>query len=129
MAPTRTAAVKGKSKTHAGKGTSRSLLASKSKVTKRPVKMLPPSQQKTKAVPKPTKRKQRAYTDKELGLPKLNMITPAGVQKSTGKKKGKVFVDDAVSLHNESISHLLETYICLTNLEIPTDWYSMSRRA
>lgn len=45
------------------------------------------------------KRKQRVYTDKELNLPTLNMITPAGVVKPTrGKKKGKVFVDDQESM-------------------------------
>ncbi len=42
------------------------------------------------------KRKQRVYTEKELGIPQLNMITPVGVQKPKGKKKGKVFVDDRV---------------------------------
>ncbi|KAL1634013.1 60S ribosomal subunit assembly/export protein [Neofusicoccum ribis] len=40
------------------------------------------------------KKKKRTYTEEELGIPKLNMITPAGVQKPKGKKKGKVFVDD-----------------------------------
>jgi 60S ribosomal subunit assembly/export protein LOC1 len=43
-------------------------------------------------------KKKRNYTDKELSLPTLNMITPAGVEKPRGKKKGKVFVDDAVSM-------------------------------
>ena len=43
------------------------------------------------------KPKTRTYTDEELSLPKLNKITPAGVQKPKGKKKGKVFVDDPVS--------------------------------
>ena len=47
---------------------------------------------KTRKIPK----KARTYTDKELGLPALNMVTPAGVQKPRGKKKGKVFVDDQV---------------------------------
>lgn len=42
------------------------------------------------------KRKKRVYTEKELGIPQLNMITPVGVQKPRGKKKGKVFVDDRV---------------------------------
>lgn len=42
------------------------------------------------------KKKKRTYTEEELGIPKLNMITPAGVQKPKGKKKGKVFVDDQV---------------------------------
>ena len=44
----------------------------------------------------PKKPKKRTYTDEELGLPKLNKITPAGVQKPKGMKKGKVFVDDPV---------------------------------
>ncbi|KAF1814458.1 hypothetical protein P152DRAFT_456712 [Eremomyces bilateralis CBS 781.70] len=44
------------------------------------------------------KKKRRTYTEKELGIPTLNMITPAGVQKPSGKKKGKVFVDDPDSL-------------------------------
>ncbi|KAB2579313.1 putative 60s ribosomal subunit assembly export protein loc1 protein [Lasiodiplodia theobromae] len=42
----------------------------------------------------PKKKKKRTYTEEELGIPKLNMITPVGVQKPKGKKKGKVFVDD-----------------------------------
>ena len=44
------------------------------------------------------KKKQRVYTEKELGIPELNMITPVGVTKPKGKKKGKVFVDDRVCL-------------------------------
>jgi 60S ribosomal subunit assembly/export protein LOC1 len=48
---------------------------------------------------RPSKKKQRVYTDKELNLPTLNMITPAGVVKPTrGKKKGKVFIDDKESM-------------------------------
>ncbi len=43
------------------------------------------------------KRKKRVYTEKELNIPKLNTITPVGVQKPKGKKKGKIFVDDRVS--------------------------------
>lgn len=42
------------------------------------------------------KRKKKVYTEKELDIPKLNTIVPAGVQKPKGKKKGKVFVDDRV---------------------------------
>ena len=42
------------------------------------------------------KKKRRTYTDEELGIPKLNTIAPAGIQKPKGKKKGKVFVDDQV---------------------------------
>ena len=44
------------------------------------------------------KKKRRIYTEKELGVPTLNMITPVGVEKPKGKKKGKVFVDDRVCL-------------------------------
>jgi 60S ribosomal subunit assembly/export protein LOC1 len=44
------------------------------------------------------KKKKKVYTDEELGIPKLNMITPVGVVKPKGKKKGKVFVDDRVCL-------------------------------
>lgn len=42
------------------------------------------------------KKKKKVYSDEELGIPKLNMITPVGVVKPKGKKKGKVFVDDRV---------------------------------
>ncbi|KAI0967512.1 hypothetical protein F4678DRAFT_445816 [Xylaria arbuscula] len=44
------------------------------------------------------KKKKKVYTEKELGIPKLNMITPVGVTKPKGKKKGKVFVDDKESM-------------------------------
>lgn len=44
------------------------------------------------------KKKKRVYSEKELGIPELNMITPVGVTKPRGKKKGKVFVDDKVRL-------------------------------
>lgn len=75
------------------------------KKAKRP----PPKQVKTKpgvhsntagtSKSAPSKRKQKIYTDKELNLPTLNMITPAGVQKpARGKKKGKIFVDDEESM-------------------------------
>lgn len=43
------------------------------------------------------KKNRRIYTEKELGIPALNMITPVGVEKPKGGKKGKVFVDDKVS--------------------------------
>ena len=70
---------------------------SKSRVSK--IKAPPPKQQKTKPISASAnnhRKKKRVYTDEELGLPKLNMITPVGVQKPKGKKKGKVFVDDPV---------------------------------
>ena len=67
----------------------------KSKVSKRP-KPSKPVQQKTKSKSSLPKKKRKVYTDKELGIPKLNMITPVGVDLPKGKKKGKVFVDDQV---------------------------------
>lgn len=42
------------------------------------------------------KKRKKVYTEKELGIPELNMVTPIGVEKPKGKKKGKVFVDDRV---------------------------------
>ncbi|KAI5865467.1 hypothetical protein GGS23DRAFT_618505 [Durotheca rogersii] len=44
------------------------------------------------------KKKKKVYTEKELGIPELNMVTPIGVAKPRGKKKGKVFVDDKESM-------------------------------
>ncbi|KAI0897811.1 hypothetical protein F4806DRAFT_460123 [Annulohypoxylon nitens] len=44
------------------------------------------------------KKKKKVYTEKELGIPELNMVTPVGVTKPKGKKKGKVFVDDKESM-------------------------------
>lgn len=43
------------------------------------------------------KPKKKIYTEAELNIPTLNMVTPVGVEKPKGKKKGKVFVDDTVS--------------------------------
>jgi len=71
---------------------------STSKPKRKPGASQPATQVKTKPASAPPKKKQRIYTDKELGIPKLNMITPAGVQKPKGKKKGKVFVDDQESM-------------------------------
>src|SRR5438270_3756415 len=77
--------------------------ATSSKPKSKPAgKRPPPKQVKTKPGThnpvKPKKKKQRVYTDKELGLPALNMITPVGVQKPKGRKKGKIFVDDRESM-------------------------------
>lgn len=68
---------------------------SKNRVSKNK-KAPPPVQQKSKPILGPVKKKQRVYSEKELGIPQLNMITPAGVVAPKGKKKGKVFVDDQV---------------------------------
>ena len=46
------------------------------------------------------KKQKRVYSEKELGIPQLNTVTPVGVTKPKGKKKGKVFVDDRVRLTN-----------------------------
>ncbi|KAL8693653.1 MAG: hypothetical protein Q9218_001563 [Villophora microphyllina] len=96
MAPTKTVRSK-----HAisklERSTGQSGKITKSKPTKGP-KLPPPKQQKTKSTVRPTKPKRRAYTEKELGIPKLNAITPVGVELPKGKKKGKVFVDDQESM-------------------------------
>lgn len=101
MAPTRT--VKSKSFSKDGKSSKGSgkpgILGAhaKSKVSKKP-KAPPPKQQKTKSAA-PAKKKRRLYTEKELGIQKLNMITPVGVELPKGKKR-KVFVDDQVGLQS-----------------------------
>lgn len=101
MAPTRTvrnklSLDKGNNKGKGSKGSaSAGANTRKSRVSKK-LKAPPPKQQKTKSAPAPTKKKTRIYTDKELGIPQLNMITPVGVDLPKGKKKGKVFVDDQV---------------------------------
>jgi 60S ribosomal subunit assembly/export protein LOC1 len=59
----------------------------------------PGGAQKTKSIlGKDGKRKRRVYTEKELDIPALNGIVPAGIAKPKGEKKGKKFVDDAVSM-------------------------------
>jgi 60S ribosomal subunit assembly/export protein LOC1 len=58
----------------------------------------PPKQTKEKRPKVDLRRKKKVYTEKQLDIPTLNMITPVGVQKPKGKKKGKVFVDDAESM-------------------------------
>ncbi len=49
-----------------------------------------------KGTNKPRIKKKRVYTEKELNIPALNMITPVGVEKPKMGKQGKVFVDDKV---------------------------------
>ena len=93
MGPTRTVKVSAKST----KGTVKhGALGAKSKSRTSEKPKIPPKQQKTRSATVPARKKQRVYTDKELGIPKLNMITPVGVDLPKGKKKGKVFVDDQV---------------------------------
>ena len=94
MAPTRT--VKSKSFSKGSRKAGALDANTKRKVLKKS-KAPPPKQQKTKSIT-PAKKKTRVYTEKELGIPKLNMITPVGVELPKGKKKGKVFVDDQESM-------------------------------
>lgn len=103
MAPTRTVKNKhaggGKSKDGGGGGKRSSSdgirKPSSSSKSKTPV---PTSQVKGRPNLKglDKKKKKKVYSEKELGIPELNMITPVGVTKPKGKKKGKVFVDDRV---------------------------------
>ncbi|KAK2764901.1 60S ribosomal subunit assembly/export protein [Arachnomyces sp. PD_36] len=98
MAPVKPSAGKGgaKPKTAGSKGKPSGGSSSKFK-GKRP----PPKEMKAKPRSAPElqrKKKKREYTEKELNLPALNTITPVGVQKPRGKKKGKVFVDDPESM-------------------------------
>ena len=97
MAPVKPSAGKGaKSNGAVSKGKTSGGSSSKSKA-KRP----PPKEMKAKPRTAPElqkKKKKREYTEKELNLPTLNTITPVGVQKPRGKKKGKVFVDDQVRI-------------------------------
>ncbi|KAL9099195.1 MAG: hypothetical protein Q9163_005271 [Psora crenata] len=100
MAPTRTVRSK-----HVSKGANKPTSSNrtkhststppKSRISKKP-KLPQPKQHKTKSFTSlQNRKKQRTYTDQELGIPKLNMITPVGVEAPKGKKKGKVFIDDA----------------------------------
>ena len=91
----RTGSLKGSTKISSTRKPSTPGVYNKSRVSKSP-RAVSTTQQKTKPVKRPAKQKRRLYTEKELGLPQLNMITPVGVEKPKGKKKGKVFVDDPV---------------------------------
>lgn len=101
MAPTKGSS-KGASSGGSSKGSKPSTLSSASRVSKsskKNVKRPPPQEVKSKARTAPEnmqKKKKRVYTEAELDLPKLNTITPVGVVKPKGKKKGKTFVDDEV---------------------------------
>lgn len=112
MAPSRTATVKSKhaanksgiknSKTSTKKAGNDGIVKNRSEKSKRTqskgVSLKQTAREKGKGAGLATlKKKRRVYTEKELDIPKLNMITPMGVEKPKGKKKGKVFVDDAVS--------------------------------
>ncbi|KAI9742041.1 MAG: 60S ribosomal subunit assembly/export protein [Cirrosporium novae-zelandiae] len=93
MAPVKSGPPKGVSKKPSSSDTH-----SRNRLSKSKGKPTPAIQQKTKSTKGSARKKQRVYTDEELGLPTLNMITPVGVQKPKGKKKGKIFVDDQESM-------------------------------
>lgn len=104
MAPNRGSSKGNKSGGDKGKGNNRKSPLSAtssgvSKSSKSKAKRPPPKEVKNKprTAPEQLKKiKKREYTEKELDLPQLNMITPVGVTKPRGKKKGKTFVDDQV---------------------------------
>ncbi|QKX60039.1 uncharacterized protein TRUGW13939_07181 [Talaromyces rugulosus] len=87
---------KGKPLSSTGSKISKSSSAKRNNVKRPPPKEV--KSQSRSAPDRQKKTKTREYTEKELGLPTLNMITPVGVQAPRGKKKGKVFVDDQESM-------------------------------
>lgn len=115
MAPNRGSSSKGKASSSSSSGPKKGVLSSGSRVSKpgggggskkRNVKRPPPQEMKSKARTAPDqlkRKKKREYTEAELDLPKLNTITPVGVVKPKGKKKGKTFVDDQVRCCDDSL--------------------------
>jgi hypothetical protein len=104
MAPTKGSA-KGKADSKKSNPLASASKVSKKKAAKRP----PPQEVKSKARTEASqlkKTKKREYSEAELDLPKLNSITPVGVVKPKGKKKGKVFVDDPVRSTFSPIDHV-----------------------
>lgn len=100
MAPNRgatKASSKGKTPSKGSKPLSSSSKVSKSKA-KSKSKQPPAKEVKSKpnSADQAKKNKKPEYSEEELGLMPLNMVTPVGVQKPKGKKKNKVFVDDQV---------------------------------
>lgn len=102
MPPSRTKTIKNKHATNksgiSGSKASRSGPADGIVKTKRKPSTSTPKQVKGRGTASLLKKKKKVYTEKELGIPQLNMITPIGVSKPKGKKKGKVFVDDRVRI-------------------------------
>ena len=112
MAPSRTATKKNPK----FKPTLKSQSKSASKVTKRPpskqVKTKPGAHSNTLSQKSPRSstsatRKKKTYSDKDLHLPPLNMITPITAKenptstlhkKGTGKKKNKIYIDDEAGM-------------------------------
>ncbi|KAF2165095.1 hypothetical protein M409DRAFT_24481 [Zasmidium cellare ATCC 36951] len=96
-----------KAKAGAAKGASkRSTKPSQSGSSSKGKKKTGPKPAPTQHKPKPNagsdKKKKpphMRYTEKELKIPQLNGIRPAGVQKPPNAKKGKNFVDDKESMN------------------------------
>jgi len=63
------------------------------------------------------KKKKRVYTEKELDIPALNSIIPAGIAKPKGQKKGKTFVDDPASMVRFVTFSLSRVAAYITRLE------------
>ncbi|OAL55304.1 hypothetical protein IQ07DRAFT_638995 [Pyrenochaeta sp. DS3sAY3a] len=111
MAPTKPSA---KGKSSKGKSSSsKSSKSSKPKPTGSAPEGISKRKQKSMSLAKPggaqkskslsakaaaNKKKKRVYSEKELDIPALNGIIPAGIAKPKGVKKGKKFVDDPASM-------------------------------
>ncbi|KAF7186517.1 60S ribosomal subunit assembly/export protein loc1 [Pseudocercospora fuligena] len=89
---------KGKS---AGKGSAKSGASGSSKPKSKTGPKPKPTEHKPKSNTKDKKKlpPHKRYTEKELKVPQLNGIRPAGVQKPPNAKKGKNFVDDKESMN------------------------------
>ncbi|KAL7625039.1 60S ribosomal subunit assembly/export protein [Parahypoxylon ruwenzoriense] len=103
MAPSRTRTVKNKHATNkSGISSSKSSRSGPpdgvSKSTKRKAAPISKQVKGKNLVELMKKKKKKIYSEKELGIPQLNMVTPIGVTKPRGKKKGKIFVDDKESM-------------------------------
>ncbi|OAR02952.1 hypothetical protein LLEC1_07549 [Akanthomyces lecanii] len=113
MAPSRTRTMKNKhaAPKGAGKGGKRSdtdgVSKPKPKKSTGPVTSKQVKDKSVSALFK--KRKQRTYTEAELGIPALNTVTPVGVVKPKGQKKGKVFVDDRVRRIPKALATMQES--------------------
>jgi 60S ribosomal subunit assembly/export protein LOC1 len=103
MGVTRTKTVKNKHAAPAGGAKSSKRSATEGVTKSKKPKGTPPSKQvkdkgREALLQKFKNPKKKKYTDEQLGIPALNTVTPVGVVKPRGKKKGKVFADDQVRL-------------------------------
>ncbi|KAH7348183.1 hypothetical protein BKA66DRAFT_447382 [Pyrenochaeta sp. MPI-SDFR-AT-0127] len=112
MAPTKSSA-KGKSPKGKSSSSKSSSKSSRPKSTGKEPEGISKRKQKSMSLAKPggaqksksltsksnlNRKKKRVYTEKELDIPLLNSIIPAGIAKPKGEKKGKIFVDDPASM-------------------------------